>query len=134
MDMTNFSSQESEKEIKQRIEKMSTDDLLMEVERIKLELEDYDQHAEKICERMGMTRSQMRKYAENKKNFSAEEWQQLEKARNEIDVFKEDFWKVFNKTPPTEALETENEALPTKKVKKKRHFVGMKKQKWIPMD
>ena len=134
MDMSNFSSKESEEEIKQRIEKMSTDDLLMEVERIKLELEDYDQHAEKICERMGMTRSQMRKYAENKKNFSKEEWQQLEKARSEIDVFKEEFWKALHKTPPTEPLETENEALPTKKVKKKRHFVGMKKQKWIPMD
>jgi hypothetical protein len=126
-------SKESDTELKEKIEKMSTEELLNEVERIKLELEDYEHHAEKICEKTGMSRPQIKEYIKNKKNFTKQEWDQLEKAREEIKVFKEEIWKTVGKTPP---IEPENSPIkPQKpKEKQKRNFVGMKKQKWIPMD
>jgi len=124
--------EQSTEENKKDVEAMSSDEMIATIEKMQIELENYDKETDEICKRQGMTRREMKEYVENKNNFSAEEWKQVAKARGEVEKFRKELWEALGKDvpePPSIDAESKN---PEKK-KKKRPFSGMNKKGWIPM-
>jgi len=88
-----------------------------------------DQEAEKANVETGMSAEEMRKYVENKDNFSPEQWAILQKTKADLKVYQETLLKAYKQ------MEVENnESAPSKKKKppKKTRKGKRERAQWIP--
>lgn len=96
-------------------------------------IEELNQQAEEVTKKMGMSAEELEAYSKNPKNFTPEQWELLERVRQECELFKTrtieslnqaaaDVERALRQVQPTE----KEQAPPTKQPRK-----GVKKSQWL---
>lgn len=118
-----------EPKLRQLIESMSDRELRDAVQEMQDTLDRLDGEVEAVTKRTGMSQEQLQQFVENPSNFSREEWDQLQRAKQVVEEFHTNMWKAFGKDPSVEQKKSEE----MKAKKQKRRLLGATKKNWIPM-
>ena len=107
---------------------VSDEELQKMIEEMQDSINEYSYKADEICKKMSLTREQMANYINDPKNFSSTEWNILQKAKAEVDEFKEKIWEIFGKD-----IDVVNQYQAKKDLKKRRRKLlsGSNKKNWI---
>lgn len=88
---------------------------------VKGDLEKLNTAAEEVYERTGMSKEEILNYVKDPDNFSKDEWEVLEKVKQETDSCKDEILKSINKESISDIVKQSKK----KKTKKK-------KKRWLP--
>ncbi|MBS0623622.1 MAG: hypothetical protein JSS62_03275 [Verrucomicrobia bacterium] len=84
-------------------------------------IDELREQADAIAQKMGMTKEQLEAYSNDPKNFTPEQWELLQKVRQECDAFKQKTVETFKKAGQELVFETKEEKTKTSK-----------RKNWIP--
>lgn len=114
---------------KGKANEVGEDDLVEVLSKTQDKIEDLNKQADQIAAGMGMSRDDLEAFANNPDNFSQEQWEVLQRVRQECDSFRDRTVKSLEQA----GAEARGEPAPEAGKKKKQKKKFGKKKKWLQM-
>ena len=114
---------------KTKNQELSYEEVKAMIASMQKDLDMLSKESDNIQKKTGLSKEGLQQYMSNPKNFSHEDWKQLEKAKAETQKFRTQIQELLGT-----AGSHLNEVDPPKEHKKQKlKMLGMKKKNWIPM-